>query len=109
MSAIHPKLGNVSSLRRIQRLHIGVRVIVVLRRGNEERISEATKTLLVSVHGALILLRMAVTVGEVLAVRNAQTQEEIPRRVVDIESSGDPEEIPRSGLISLSLPQDSGV
>jgi PilZ domain len=90
MSAIHPKLGNVSSLRRSQRVHIRVGVMVAVRGGNEERSSEAIKTLLVSAHGALILLRMAVTVGEVLALRNAQTHEEALCRVVAVEPSGEP-------------------
>ena len=85
MNAIQSQPGNTSALRQSQRLYVGVEVRVVVRRGNEKPSSETTKTLIVSANGASIPLRMVVAVGEILAVRNLQTQQEASCRVVDLE------------------------
>jgi hypothetical protein len=87
VSAIHPPPGNVSNLRRSQRLCVSVDVVVTVRRGNEKPASEETKTLIVSAHGALILLRTRIAIGEVLNLRNVQTGEERACRVVNRDSS----------------------
>ena len=93
MDTVDPKIGNVRTLRRSQRLRISEEVVVVAQRGNGKSSTERTKTLIVSANGALIPLRMVVAVGEELMVRNLQTRQEIACRVADLETgeSGIPE------------------
>jgi len=83
-----------SGLRRSQRVCISVAVLVTLQRANEKPVSEQTFTMVVNAHGALILLRAAVSLGDSLKLRNVKTQEEQTCRVVDLNhatSSGVPE------------------
>jgi hypothetical protein len=91
MNAIQSQPRNTSTLRQNQRLHVGVEVRVVVRRGNEKPSSETTKTLIVSTNGASIPLSTVVAVGEILAVRNLHTQQEAPCRVVDLKFSDESE------------------
>ena len=79
--------GNISNLRRSQRLSLAFEVVVTARRENGKASSEETKTLVISPHGALLLLRTGVAIGEVLTIRNVQTREELSCRVSDLESS----------------------
>jgi hypothetical protein len=81
----------MSVLRRSQRMHIGVDIVVAAQRGSEEPHVEATKTLIISANGALIPLRMVVAVGEILTLRNLQTREELYCRVVDLEFNSESE------------------
>jgi hypothetical protein len=90
MAIIDPPVVNMSRLRRSQRIHIRIKVVVALRGGNGECRTEETSTRIVSVHGALLLLQMGVDVGEVLTVTNVQTQEEALCRVVNLECSDEP-------------------
>jgi hypothetical protein len=58
---------------------------------------EQTKTVVVNAHGALILLRTAVTMGELLTVRNVMTEEQLSCRVVDLSS------ISESGIAEVGM------
>jgi hypothetical protein len=89
MAAIHPLPGTISIVGRNQSLRLGIDVDVVVRRANEKPAAEATKTLIVRVNGALIPLRMAIAIGEVLTVTNLQTREEVSCRVVGIEPNSE--------------------
>src|SRR5271170_5417325 len=61
---VHP--GKASSLRRSQRVCLNVDVEIILERAGGKSISELTKTLIVNAHGALILLNLAVSTGDLL-------------------------------------------
>jgi hypothetical protein len=91
MNVSNPPPGKMSILRRSQRMHIGVDIVVAARRESDEPLTEVTKTLIISANGALIPLRMIVAVGEILTLRNLQTREELYCRVVDLESSSESE------------------
>ncbi len=85
--------GKVSSLRRSQRVCLNIDVEIVVQRGAEKSAPEQTKTLIVSAHGALILLQTPVVAGDVLKMRNVKTEEVAACRVVDVNtgSTGVPE------------------
>lgn len=97
MNAIDPQLGRMSNLRRSQRVYVGVDVVVAFHRAKEPRPPEHTKTVVVNAHGALILLRTAVTMGELLTVSNVMTQEQLSCRVVDLSS------ISESGIAEVGM------
>lgn len=79
--------GRVGSLRRSQRVCLNVEVEVEVRRGKEKPTTEHTKTLIVSAHGALILLRTSIAVRDALKLRHGTTKEEMDCRVVDVNAS----------------------
>jgi PilZ domain-containing protein len=81
----HPGSGpKGSGLRRSQRVCLNIEVEIVLQKGKEKGAPEQTKTLIVSAHGALILLHTAVATGDLLKLRNVKTNEEIGCRVVEV-------------------------
>jgi hypothetical protein len=86
VNAVDPQLGRMSNLRRSQRVYVGVDVVVAFHRAKQPLPPEQTKTVVVNAHGALILLRTAVTVGELLTVSNVMTKERRACRVVDLSS-----------------------
>jgi hypothetical protein len=77
--------GNkMSQLRRSQRVCLRL-PITVLREGPGTNVaSEETNTLIVSAHGALIQLALTVEIGQLLAIKNAQTMEELVCRVINL-------------------------
>ena len=97
VNAIDPQLGKFSNLRRSQRVYVGVEVIVGFNRAKEQLAPEHTKTVVINVHGALILLRTSVTMGELLTVRNVMTQEQLTCRVMDLSS------ISESGIAEVGM------
>jgi hypothetical protein len=84
---LHPKLNN---LRRSQRVCLSVPVIIVKAEPGKPAVSEETRTLIVSAHGALVLLGMTAKLGDALTLRHRKTQEELTCRVVNFgtEQSG---------------------
>src|ERR1700730_17041331 len=86
VSAIDVQFGKASILRRSQRVCVSVDVVVLWRQRNDRSTSEKTKTLIVSAHGALIPLRTAVEINQVLTLRNAITNEDLACRVIDLSS-----------------------
>jgi len=83
----------VVNARRSQRVAARIRVTVTRRGGEDSTLSEDTYTLVVSAHGALILLKMDARPGETLILRNLMSNEEQLIRVVRVsekEPSGNP-------------------
>jgi hypothetical protein len=93
MSATDPQLGKMGNLRRSQRVYVSVEVVVAFKKANEKVSAERTKTIVVNAHGALILLRTAVKIGELLTLKNTMTEEERSCRIVDLGSSAESETI----------------
>lgn len=86
----------VVNARRSQRVAARIRVTVTRRGGEDSTLSEDTYTLVVSAHGALIVLKMDARPGEVLNLRNVMSCEEQLVRVVHVdekEESDNPAEI----------------
>jgi hypothetical protein len=76
--------ATVTGERRSQRLLLRIPVQARRQGPAGEPITEATETLAVNAHGALIRLTAPVTQGEEIVIRNARTQEEQICRVVYI-------------------------
>jgi hypothetical protein len=59
--------------------------VVVLAHGADNKVvSEVTRTVTVNAHGAMILLGMKVSIGQILMLRHSGTGEEVSCRVVYI-------------------------
>jgi hypothetical protein len=76
------QVGEKSNRRRSQRVLLNVAVGVTSQQPDKQPVTEDTNTLVVNAHGALILLKMKVAVGQMLSLKNFKTQEEISCRVV---------------------------
>ena len=68
--------------RRSQRVMLKASVVVLTQGADNKLISETTQTVTVNAHGAMILLGMKVSIGQLLTVRHAGTGEEASCRVV---------------------------
>jgi len=68
--------------RRSQRVMLKASVVVLTQGADNKLISETTRTVTVNAHGAMILLGMKVSIGQLLTVRHAGTGEEASCRVV---------------------------
>ena len=68
--------------RRSQRVMLKASVVVLTQGADNKLISETTQTVTVNAHGAMILLSMKVSIGQLLTVRHAGTGEEASCRVV---------------------------
>jgi hypothetical protein len=82
MEPLSLQAGEKSNRRRSQRVLLSVPVVVSAPGGDKQLPSEDTRTLVVNAHGALVLLRMKLTVGQLLTLKNAKTEEEVSCRVV---------------------------
>ena len=78
----HPT--KVSNLRRSQRVCLSVPVVVIKGGPGKNASSEETRTLVVSAHGALLVLLLPLQVGDLLILRHTKTQEELTCRVVHL-------------------------
>src|SRR5260370_42378502 len=74
--------GDNNARRRSQRVMVRVSVVVLAEGADEKSVSEETRTVTVSVHGAMILLGLNVSIGQLLTLRNSRTGEEASCRVV---------------------------
>jgi hypothetical protein len=74
--------------RRSQRVVVRVRIIVRRQGDGDGLMSEATHSLVVNAHGALIALAMSVQPGEKLVVKNWNSAEEQECRVVHLSEEG---------------------
>ena len=74
--------GDKNAQRRSQRVIVKVSVMVLAEAANNKAVSEETHTVTVNAHGAMILLALKVSIGQLLNLRNARTGEEIACRVV---------------------------
>ena len=70
--------------RRSQRVLVSVPVTVITQGADKQPVSEETRTLVVNAHGALVLTRQKVSIGQLLTLKNTKTEEEQACRVVFI-------------------------
>ena len=84
MSTPSVRPGNPANQRRSQRVLLSVALHVSGTTLHDERFSERTSTVVVSAHGAMLLLRERVQTGRRLTLHNIGTNEEISCTVVDI-------------------------
>ena len=77
-----PSRGNSDAQRRSQRVMLKVSVVVLAHGADNKRVSEETRTVTVNAHGAMILLGMKVSIGQILMLRHSATGEEASCRVV---------------------------
>jgi hypothetical protein len=86
-------IGKTSSSRRSQRVCLNVEVEISLQRAGGNGPSEQAKTLIVNAHGALILIQMPVSIGDLINLRNLKTKQELVCRIADVTigSTGVPE------------------
>jgi hypothetical protein len=82
MEPLSMQVGEKSNRRRSQRVLLNVGVSVTVQQPDKQPVTEETHTMVVNAHGALILLKMKVAVGQMLSLKNFKTQEEIACRVV---------------------------
>ena len=74
--------GDQNAQRRSQRVMVKVSVMVLAGEADNKPVSEETRTVTVNAHGAMILLGLKVSIGQLLTLRNSTTGEEIACRVV---------------------------
>src|SRR5216683_5037034 len=74
--------GDQNAQRRSQRVIVKVSVMVLSEGTDNKPVSEETRTVTVNAHGAMILLGLKVSIGQLLTLRNSKTGEEIACRVV---------------------------
>jgi len=96
MSTPNLRPNAFANQRRSQRVLLSVPLRVSGKRMNGSPFVEHTNTLIVNAHGALILLKEAVHIGQPLTLRNAATGEEEQCTVVDMNDG--PNGIPEVGV-----------
>src|SRR5881296_1897416 len=74
--------GDQNAQRRSQRVIVKVPVMFLAEGTDNTPVSEETRTVTVNAHGAMILLGMKVSIGQLLTLRNSRTGEEVACRVV---------------------------
>jgi hypothetical protein len=77
-----PSRVDKDAQRRSQRVMLKVSVVVFAHRADNKRASEETRTVTVNAHGAMVLLAMDVSIGQILMLRHSGTGEEVSCRVV---------------------------
>jgi hypothetical protein len=77
-----PTNGDNNAQRRSQRVMVKVSVIVLAEGADKKSVSEERRTVTVNAHGAMILLGLKVSIGQLLTLRNERTGEEVACRVV---------------------------
>ncbi|MGB9447733.1 MAG: hypothetical protein WBR26_22230 [Candidatus Acidiferrum sp.] len=82
--------------RRSQRILLSVPILVTGQHSGGAMFSEQTKTQVVNAHGAMILLRERVVVGQKLKIRHLSTSEEASCTVMDINNGS--ADIPEVGV-----------
>jgi len=78
----HSSRADNDAQRRSQRVMLKVSVVVLTQGTDNKLVSEVTRTVTVNAHGAMILLAMKVSIGQLLTVRHWGTGEEASCRVV---------------------------
>ncbi len=64
--------GDKNASRRSQRVMLNASVVVLTQGAENKQVSEETRTTVVSAHGAVILLRLKVSIGQLLTLRNSK-------------------------------------
>jgi len=85
-----------SNQRRSQRVLLSVPLRVTGKRADNTAFAEHTNTVIVNAHGALIQLREAVQVGQLLSLKNIATGEEEHCSVMDVNEG--PNGVPEVGV-----------
>jgi hypothetical protein len=70
--------------RRSKRIRVRTPVVVRKRGADKRTISENTEALVISAHGAMVLLAGEITLGEFVTLENPTTQQEVLARVTDL-------------------------
>src|SRR6267378_1761965 len=81
-SAPPPTRGDSNAQRRRQRVIAKVSVMVLEEGAENKPVSEETRTVTVKARGAMVLLGLKVSIGQLLTLRNSRTGEEVACRVV---------------------------
>lgn len=89
MSSLSSNLAPMSNRRRSQRVLLRMPVQVIGRGLDKKPVSELTHTAVVNAHGALIYLSLKVTVGQVIILKNPETNEEQLCRVARADPAPD--------------------
>ena len=89
MSSLSSNLAPMSNRRRSQRVLLRMSVQVIGRGPDKKPVSEMTQTAVVNAHGALIYLSLKVTVGQVIILKNPETNEEQLCRVARADPAPD--------------------
>ena len=74
--------GDNNAQRRNQRVMLNASILVETRGADNKPISEQTRTVVVNTQGGVILLSLNVSMGQLLTLRNLQTEEEASCPVV---------------------------
>jgi hypothetical protein len=74
--------GDNNAQRRSQRVMLNASIMVEARGADNKPISEQARTVVVNAQGGVILLSLNVSMGQLLTLRNLQTEEEASCRVV---------------------------
>src|SRR6266404_6116287 len=74
--------GDQNAQRRSQRVIVKVSVMVLEEGAENKPVSEETRTVTVKARGAMVLLGLKVSIGQLLTLRNSRTGEEVACRVV---------------------------
>jgi hypothetical protein len=82
MEPFSKQVAEKNTQRRSQRVLVAVPVSVLLARPSQKPITENTITLVVSAHGALLLLSVKLFAGDQVTLINPRTEEQQPARVV---------------------------
>ena len=75
--------GRLNTMRRSQRVCLSVPIQVAKADPGKGQMTESTRTLVVSAHGALFVLEMAVQTGDLLLMKHNKTHEQLVCRVVN--------------------------
>jgi len=76
------QVGERNNRRRSQRVLLNVAVGLSGETPDKTAFSEQTNTLVVNAHGALLVVKTRLSVGQLLKLQNFKTQEEVACRVV---------------------------
>jgi len=79
-----PSRGETDAQRRSQRVMLKVSVVILAEGPDNKPVSEVTRTVTVNAHGAKVLLRVKVSIGQLLTLRNSRTEEQVLCRVAYI-------------------------
>jgi hypothetical protein len=82
MPSLSSNLAPMSTRRR-QRVLLRIPIQVIARGPDNVHASESTHTVVVSAHGALIYLDLPITLGQVIVVKNPETEEELHNKNAD--------------------------
>lgn len=89
MSSLSSHLAVMNNRRRSQRVILRIPVQVIGRGPDKKPVSEMTQTAVVNAHGGLIYLSLKVVPGQVIILKNPETNEEQLCRVVRADPAAD--------------------